>query len=102
MLANQTTLKTNLKGVKMTFKGKNYDFKGHNCQIHRGYSHQYLEIKLKEYNVENRAGFKNINHFFSYGKGLRDLFNSSGYTKNGTKNLINPGLKNFYSRVKTK
>ena len=87
----------------MTFKGKNYDFQGHDCKIHKGYTHEYLEIRLKEYNSENRAGFKNINHFFSYGKGLRDLFNSSGYTKNGDAQLINPGFRyGYYSRLKTK
>ncbi len=83
MLANKTTIKTNLKRVKMTFKGKNYDFQGHNCNIHKGYNDNELTELLKRYNLENKAGFKNINQFFNYGKNLRQLLNSKGYIKNG-------------------
>ena len=83
MLANKTVIKTNLKGVKMTFKGKNYDFKGHDCKIHKGYTDNQLTELLKLYNLENKAAFKNINQFFNYGKNLRQVTNSKGYTKNG-------------------
>ena len=77
-------------GVKMTWKsktwasvsGKNYDFKGHNCNIHKGYSDNELTKLLNIYNLENGAAFKNINQFFNYGKNLRQLTNSKGYTKN--------------------
>tara|TARA_B100001250_G_scaffold414262_1_gene451589 strand:- start:513 stop:761 length:249 start_codon:yes stop_codon:yes gene_type:complete len=82
MLASKKQNKPIGKVIKMTFKGKNYDFKGHNCNIHKGYKDSDLEIKLNEYNSENAAAFKNINHFFSYGKNLRNLLNSQGYTKN--------------------
>ena len=69
--------------IKMTFKGKNYDFKGHDCNIHKGYSHNELTELLKLYNLENKAAFKNINQFFNYGKNLRQLTNNKGYVKNG-------------------